>query len=217
MKKKDHPFQVENIEGKGEGLVATRDLVLGDFIASEDPQLKSTKGEPSVERLECMLSQLSTKDRQAFDRLHNCHTHEAFGGSAYTPSIIIGKWKTNAFGIGDEDQAVCLGPITKINHSCKENVARYFCPETNTMTVVACDYIKKGQELVQSYIYHFRDCASRRLNLFRKWGFWCTCDVCSKTPDALTVSDERRLRLDRIYGVELEKRLCSDRRMELVS
>jgi hypothetical protein len=215
--KDDPPFELTNIEGKGEGLVATRDLVPGDFIISGKVQLTAGILTPSVDELDRMLSQLSTEDREAFNRLHNCYTDEEPGDSAYIPPDIIGKWETNAFAIDGGCQIVFLGAITKLNHACRENVAKYYCSKTNTSTIVACDYIKTGQELVFSYADPLQDCHSRRLSTINSWNFLCLCDVCTQEPEALAISDERRMRLSRVARIELKKRLHPERRMQLVS
>lgn len=200
------PYKLGQIEGKGEGVIATRDLAPGDYIASEKAKLRWHVTEESFYRLEWMLSKLSEEDRAKYYRLYNCYTREAFGcPDEQLPPDIIGKWKTNCFGIEADYQIVLLDVITKINHACRENVTRYYCAKTETMTVVACDYIEKGQELVQSYMDILQDCNYRRYNAILAWGFLCMCDVCDQSPADLQVSDKRRVRIARIRDVELPK------------
>lgn len=213
----DLPYAIVNIEGKGEGVVATRDLAPGDFIASERAQLKWRASEKSFYRLEWMLSKLSPEDREKFHKLHNCYTEEDLGHYGTAPPEIIGKWQTNAFGTDDDHQVVYLNVITKLNHACRNNVSRHWCPQEETMTIRASDYIRKGEELTFSYVSQFNSCENRRFHAILGWGFLCNCELCSLPPEQLKISDERRLRLNRLRTMELQQSLPPEIRMRYVS
>lgn len=213
------PYKIVKIDGKGEGLVATRDLAPGDFITSEKVQLKWHSSEQSFYRLEWMLSRLSEEDRNAFYNLHNCYTKEELGcPEELLPPDIIGKWDTNCFAIQDGYKILLLGPITKVNHSCRPNVSHEYRAETDTMTLVAQDYISIGQELSITYVDLFQDRFHRRWHTIMSWGFLCECQACNLTGEELQLSDERRTRIANISDVELPRqKTCPQQRIRLVS
>ncbi|KAF2808812.1 SET domain-containing protein [Mytilinidion resinicola] len=89
----------------------------------------------------------------------------------------------------------------RLNHSCTPNARVSFCESRGKMTAYALSDIKAGEELTISYLEDektadlentttFMKRAERQAQLKQKWGFECTCSVCSD-PELSKAWDER--------------------------
>jgi hypothetical protein len=69
--------------------------------------------------------------------------------------------------------------MAKVNHSCNPNSS--FAPtlRVNELILVASRAIRPGEEITLSYIQGERvlTAQERRNRLFKRWGFWCTCEL----------------------------------------
>ncbi len=66
-----------------------------------------------------------------------------------------------------------------ILHSCEPNVKLVFSEHSHRVSVVATRDVKAGDELLVSYINgEARSTEQRRLELFTKYRYQCTCPLC---------------------------------------
>ncbi|KAK0614723.1 hypothetical protein B0T14DRAFT_463267 [Immersiella caudata] len=105
---------------------------------------------------------------------------------------------TNSFGIqvkGHFLAALCPD-IARINHACRPNMFTRFSYETFTMEAVAYADIQAGEELHLSYL-PLNLLSEDRKAMTQKWGFNCTCSLCSN-PDKANESDRNKRRIQEV-------------------
>jgi SET domain len=176
-------YEIRSIEGKGKGLVALKDIEIGERILCEPPLL-TTAHISSASQLEStigsMLKCLSEAQQREFLSLYNNHSKKGpFSG-------II---KTNALPLGPGSTVGGIFPIiSRINHSCHPNTQHTWNRSTEHETIHAIRNIKKGEEITISYTLGGPS-QPRRQSLKDKFGFDCTCDLCSLRGEARKISD----------------------------
>ncbi|KAF1954919.1 hypothetical protein CC80DRAFT_474957 [Byssothecium circinans] len=100
---------------------------------------------------------------------------------------------TNAFGseIAGTKCRALYPLISRINHHCNPNAFVLFSRAGISMAVKASRDIEEGEELSISYITHGQPSPHRHRALSR-WGFTCTCSLCTLPAAQKTASDMRR-------------------------
>ena len=180
------PYKLVEIEGKGRGLVATKDLEVGDLVFKEKALLRLPTKAPEA-FYEAAFSSLEPSIQPKLMNLHPFHSEFLQGYFANCPSnllrskILQAKFTANCFEV--EDDAVpyqveaVFEMLSMINHSCESNVM-WFAEEVDKtrIEVRVCRRIKEGEEIVLSYIslssFPLRQ---QRMDKLRLWGFECRC------------------------------------------
>ncbi|KAK7032043.1 hypothetical protein VNI00_013411 [Paramarasmius palmivorus] len=215
-------YRVQDIPGKGRGLVATKDIKWGDLILAErafiiipaamptsigtipshftEAQRQQVSLLEMEKMMEMIYKSMPEEYQKAYMDLYNCHTEDGSGP-------LHGIFRTNAIAISDYYMPVKPGEpdkvgryggtfndVSKINHSCRPNVEPHWDSPTFSMHLRAVRDIKKGEELCFSYISDLLVPASSRQRDLRSYGFECTCEACS---DA-AASDARRKEIRKI-------------------
>ncbi|KAG5994824.1 hypothetical protein E4U52_000731 [Claviceps spartinae] len=178
----DSMYDLQYVPGKGQGLVATRNILKGTRILSEQPFFTITYVTDVQERQRLICQQvdsLSNHQRDAFLSMHNAHPFND------AEERYAGIFQTNCLPAGGDSppykKAIYL-QASRINHSC----------ENNELTVPYVLYLKKRE--------------SRQRNLKAAWGFTCLCRLCS-LPDEQ--SQERDQKLEQIIRL---RELCESAR-----
>ncbi len=131
-------------------------------------------------------------------------------GDGFTRSkTAAGIWASNAFHLEQGDcftpasgadavHAAVFPTIARLNHSCAPSCFAAWNPTRGCQTVHALRAIPAGEELTIAYVGGAawdgrRTC--RREELWRKYRFRCSCEVCILRGAALSGSEERRGRL----------------------
>ena len=149
-------YKLVEIEGKGRGLVATRNLEVGDLVVSEKAFLKlpdQLLPRPSYEtmlQISETMSRLQPDLRAKLMKL-SCPADAILEDES---QILCFKFMANRISIGNKsNECAVFEVISMINHSCKPNVA-WFTKEEDEMLkeVRVCRKIKEGEEIVLSYI-----------------------------------------------------------------
>jgi len=182
---RDHKFQcpVSSVqfidEVKGEGLVANRGVLPSQTVLLEEPLISIVKQGNRGDYTEVLkkYKRLSILDQKVYDNLifYSFHGNE-----------ILDRWYANSVSTKlneeDEDHQALFPKFSKINHSCAPNCVFYIDDDRN-MKVVAITKIRKGEEILITYIPSDRDgyCLLKidRLRLLKKWDFTCSCNICS--------------------------------------
>jgi hypothetical protein len=149
---------------------------------------------------------------------HYCNQQQQPTTTATTTSIqkekrIWGIFYSNAFYNDDMQSSALYYVASKFNHSCSPNVG-YDCDGWK-MRLWTTRLVHQGEELFDCYsdvVYH-QPIEKRRLYLYTKYLFWCTCPKCCHFKeddndqedddhhhpnDTTEQSDNRRLRLQQI-------------------
>lgn len=225
------------LEGKGIGTIAIRDIKAGECLLSENPlvecdnpyQSLAIDGPPYPSASD-MRDKSSESDRQLEKTLSanilkqlwdlsDCHPGaKSLGG-------IVG---TNSFGDGERVRV--FAKASRFNHSCSPNVDHFAGTQRRYCFVAARD-IQQGEELCISYLrigQLLQARADRQQDLERTHCFRCHCDACDGTTSDTWRSDDTRSRIvafcqmspeewDSIFDISLFDRFLDDIRMEGLS
>ena len=208
------PFAVMPIDGKGFGVVATRELFIGERLLAETPLLVvpmdvsgydgqrngEYEGIPSA-LLEAAVDALPADSRCKFFGLSQ--------NSAYVTRSPAGIAQTN--GIPHTHGSKTYGAIyymaSRFNHSCDANacfrwnrslggaVGGAVPPDGagsgGQLTVHATKRIPAGTEITFNYAGFLAPREARRRYLLESFGFECTCAKCAVSGPALAESEAR--------------------------
>ncbi|KAI1794323.1 SET domain-containing protein [Ganoderma leucocontextum] len=194
----DAPFTVQDVPGKGQGVVAMRPIARGELILAEAPLLTQSQPHSNATVLAALTS-LSDPDQRQFFSLAN-----AWRGT-YPPPL--GIFKTNGLPCGDHDtsrgQAAGSAAIfaigSRFNSSCQPNVNNYWDENRRKITFWATSDIAAGEELSICYGDELAAREDRRRRLESAFRFVCGCVACSRDGAELKASDERRAAVARFY------------------
>lgn len=188
-------YALQDVPGKGKGLVAMKTISKGTRILSEEPII--TIASDNDERMAVDIAQqveaLSEHQRQAFLSLHNIYPYKN-AGEQY-----IGIFHTN--GLPGEEVGDIGGiflEACRLNHACDNNAQRSWNQNIKRHTVHALRDINKGEEITVTYLKPLRNRKDRQKLLLDKFGFTCLCHLCSLQPAQSRESDKRLEEIARI-------------------
>ena len=137
-------WSVVRIEGKGDGVVANRDIEYGELIAQERPVMKILSHQENEADLQSMFARLSDRDKSAVMSL--CDSRSKDGSKS-----LLGIKQSNSFAKDEGGQLSVICPnLSKFNHSCYQNVDHVLVEPFQR--VYAVRNIKKGEELCTAYV-----------------------------------------------------------------
>ena len=158
-------YRFVRIQGKGIGIVARRDIALGELVLQERLIL-SWKSNDS---LKSQLKKLTKHERVALFDLSNVFLE--------CDDRLEGIVNTNAFYC-ESDDCFCLFLTTsRFNHSCVPNIQPMF--SSPDIRIYASFAIKKDEELCLSYISLWDSPGAMKENLKKRYRFDCNCELCS--------------------------------------
>ncbi|KAK0706096.1 hypothetical protein B0T26DRAFT_679823 [Lasiosphaeria miniovina] len=200
------PYAVQPIPGKGLGLVATRRIRRGSVLMVDGAAVLAGAAFPGrvrratgQELLAAAIDRLSSPE----EVLGLARSRDYAGGAG---ADAVGRnvdvdvrvaedvVKTNSFSVEVGGVAVmALFPrIARINHACNPSALTNFNESTLANTVTAFRDIDVGEEITISYSDFGLASTERKRILLQKWGFQCSCALCSADADTLAASDARR-------------------------
>jgi hypothetical protein len=191
-------YALQDVPGRGKGLVATENISKGTRILSEEPTITVPHGESSSQRVQTSICQqvdaLSEHQRQAFLSLHNGHPYQNVAGQ------YLGIVRSNGLPVEHEkfDGAIFL-EACRINHSCDNNAQKHWNENIKRHTIHALRDISRGEEITIYYLSIVKSREERREALLAKLGFHCSCRLCTLPPEQSQESDKR---LDEIYQLD---------------
>jgi len=194
-------YALQEVPGKGKGLVATRKIPMGTRILSEEPIIRVLEAALDSKTLLASIRRqadaLTPDQRRAFLSLHNIHADDA-------ASRYLGIVQTNALPIGDDVGEVGIFlDACRINHACDNNAQKSWSENIKRHTVHALRDIEKGKEITIYYLGVLNNREARQEALRRKFAFTCSCRLCSLPPDQSQECDRRLdeiLKLDGLIG-----------------
>jgi hypothetical protein len=188
-------YVLKDVEGKGKGLVATEDIPKGTRILSEKPVITTPRLQLDDQSLKSHISQqvdaLSEVQRKAFLSLHNLYPYQNIAEQS------VGIIRTN--GLLIETNGIAGGVFLeacRINHSCDNNAQKNWNERIEQHTVQALRDIPKGEEITIYYLGHDTNRKERQDKLQQKFGFICSCRLCSLPEQQSQENDERLKRID---------------------
>ncbi|OAX84947.1 hypothetical protein ACJ72_00672 [Emergomyces africanus] len=160
-------YALQDVPGKGKGLVAIEKIPKGTRILSEKPIIAMSRyvvsDEPAQLSISKQVAALTERQRQAFLAMHNIHPYKNDAEQYH------GIFQTNCLPAEmDEDMRAIFLEACRINHACDNNAQKNW---------------------------------NGRLALQKRFGFECSCTLCSLPLGKSKESDKRLdelLNLDRV-------------------
>ncbi|KAK7692733.1 hypothetical protein QCA50_004366 [Cerrena zonata] len=197
-------FDLQPVEGKGIGMIATRSIDPGELIYRERPVYSSRRDLLVLaDQLEngvfnrAALQRLTPDARNSILQLHN----------AAPPGydVVRGILKTNCLEIritelpdtkpGEEFRG-CFPMLSRINHACSPTAHYYFNWKTFQGEIRALHVIIPGEEITIAYTDLCLPARERHTRLKdERFMETCICRICSQPPHLLAESDARRLKI----------------------
>jgi hypothetical protein len=200
-------FSLVPVPGKGEGLMAMKNIKPGTLLISEPPALRVTliNGEMSsaasidvsrqfsryIYRIICFvqnynfLFSMTPEERRKVIVLANNYDDE---------NEILGIFKTNAMVIHPGESAL-FPAICRANHSCVPNCNYAWNSLHGQQALFCIAHIQAGEQLTISYLPDkvVDGVAERRKIILRNNNFVCMCESCSISP-GMELTQEEYLR-----------------------
>ena len=191
-------YALQDVPGKGKGLVAIEKIPKGTRILSEEPIITIPRNEPVSERLRTSICKqvdaLSKRQREAFLSMHNIYPYEN------AAEQYLGIIQTNSLPAEtDVDEGGIFLEACRINHACDNNAQKNWNENIKRHTVHALRDISKDEEITIYYLGMDKKREDRREALRAKLGFTCMCRLCSLP---LEQSQESDRRLEDIYRLD---------------
>ncbi|RYP04755.1 hypothetical protein DL765_010073 [Monosporascus sp. GIB2] len=186
-------YEIVDTPYKGKGVVATRRIKRGEVIMVDFASLVLDLAFPgSVRRLDGYELLLKAVGKLA--------EPERVLGLArrrdHPPNVVEDVLRTNSFQFElDGKPHMALYPdIARINHACDPNAYFQSSQPSLAARVIAFRDIEPGEELSLSYVDVGKTYEERQ-HALQRWGFTCTCAMCTAPASEIAASDARRTRI----------------------
>ena len=174
-------FQIQKLDGKGYGMIATKHINAFTLILVEKPLLIEPRNMTQAlekELLHQFKNNLNKQQQEIILNLSNCNNDSKEAQNE--ENKLNGIYHTNCVGTGDslQHKSGLFTNFARINHSCLPNCCMYFEGKpTDCIILKSLFGIKKGEEITIGYIprllYTFDQ---RQKILMDNYGFECKCN-----------------------------------------
>ena len=194
-------YEIKQIPGKGQGMIATSDIPKGARIVLDAPVFwlpNSMETTGAAERAVIhKVKSLSREQQREFFTLHNAHKGEC--------SPLLGIARTNMLPLAGDNGGLFL-KASRINHACRPNAQNAWNDDGGFLTIHALRDIDAGSEITISYTSGVPMAyTERRRHLREAFSFVCACELCSLPKHARIRSEDQLRRI-----ISLENQLHSD-------
>ncbi|KAL8830377.1 MAG: hypothetical protein Q9170_005758 [Blastenia crenularia] len=189
-----HLYQIQDIAGKGRGLVAGVKIFKGQRVLRERPlftcSLLWTSYKDFEDCLKEIVASLPSDKQGIFFSLHNANPEKEHSLAA--------RFLTNCFPTHDRSEGAVYGINCLINHSCRANFYGSWNPEAGVAVVQAIRDIEAGEEILFNYVSGLTY-DKRTEKLGRLFGISCSCELCSLPTLDIKKSDARREEIQKLF------------------
>lgn len=190
-------YDIQEVDGKGLGLVANKSLARGDDLMAHAPvllvhrtfveQFPTDKKHPILDYVPTLMPSTT---RRLFVRQKG-----HFGGHKITDILTTNSFQMDLGGDTDGHHYGNFPEVSRFNHDCRPNAVFRIGEDMVHRTTVIRD-VAPGEELTISYLDPMGQRASRQRRAKAAWGFECTCSQCSASEAAAAASDARLQEID---------------------
>ena len=200
------PVMVTEIEGKGRGLVAARDIKAGELIVMEEPLIKLAKlppgSLPDLDYFKSLMKQIEEFPEEAKKQFYKLKPRQlqstkldvALGALSLGAGMDEFKIFFNNCKVHDKYGYLLHLNTALVNHSCAPNAfngpvkpGAGVDQSQEILEIRAIKDISKEEEVTIPYIRDLMELGSssqeRRMRIKLRYGFDCKCDVCSGKVD----------------------------------
>jgi hypothetical protein len=190
-------YSLNEISGKGKGLVATTKILRGTRILEESPIVTIPDGSQNDDWLRAHIARqvdsLDEPRRQSLLSMHNIYPYSNIGEQC------LGIFRTNALPVeADGIDGGLFLEACRINHACDNNAQKSWNQRIKRHTVHALREIPKGEEITVFYLGRDASREVRQKRLQEKFGFLCSCTLCSLAEEQSQQSDKRLARIEQL-------------------
>ena len=181
---------IQEIAGKGRGLVATKDISRGDIILKDRAVVTASDHDCSATKIQRQVDQLSKADRDDYYKLCaikmmssnrdgsivSAENDKHLAGLRKSSAIFFNCAIDNGKGFHRERDPEGLGNLSR-------SVYLGLSWNTDTLELITLMDVKKGEELTVNYLGSaslMEPTAWRREILRGRWDFFCDCLICMK-------------------------------------
>ncbi|KAF2273065.1 SET domain-containing protein [Westerdykella ornata] len=201
------PWEIVDIPGKDKGVVATRKIRKYEtFMVDQAAVMVDLEMEKGVGLKEGMRLLKVAVDRlkrpEVVREMSGRHAGALKEGEvAVEGRVEEDVMMTNAFGtsLGEGSFRGLFPLVSRINHACDPNSFVMFSNSGFSLGIKAYRDIDPGEEITISYLLLGKTHSERQQGLSR-WGFTCTCALCSLPTPERNASDARRARITRLQA-----------------
>ncbi|KAL2070227.1 hypothetical protein VTL71DRAFT_13253 [Oculimacula yallundae] len=195
---KDRNYVLQDVPGKGQGLIATKQISKGTRILSEKPMIVLPENKLNMRELQTSISQqVATLDRdqkRAFLSMHNLYPY------SNSAEQYIGIYHTNSLPADDGFGGIFMYAC-RINHACNNNAQKSWNGKIKRHTVHALREIASGEEITITYVSPLKSLKVRQEILQERFQFTCMCHLCSLPLKECQASDRRLGEIQRLDNV----------------
>lgn len=195
----EETFHVQQIPGKGKGIVAARPIRRGEYLFSEPP-LFTLPTSPTNSSILGALTKCTREEQRQYFALANSYR------TKFLPALAI--FETNFLLLGrgslepDAKQQDVAGIFllgSRFNSSCTPNVSKIWDELRHVMVFRTLRDVVEGEELCFNYCNVMATREQRQRELSMDFGFDCICDVCRLGDEEVAESDRRRSSIARLF------------------
>ncbi|CAE7035927.1 set5 [Symbiodinium sp. CCMP2456] len=190
-------YCIEEVDGKGLGVIAKLNLEAGDLVFAETPQLTfETDSSQSMQKVKEDFQRMPSTEKEEIMSLEDAWSSR--GRKTLRGIIETNGIECETTGSSSNTKAVCVN-LSRLNHSCNANCDYSWNERDQQMEIYAQTAISEGEELCISYI-DIREPRQVRQQMLRdNWQFRCSCNKCSTRLHS--ASDKRRLRMGELSAL----------------
>ncbi|CAN9165956.1 unnamed protein product [Alternaria alternata] len=198
------PWKIVDVPGKAKGVVATRKIKMYEtFMIDQAAVVVDVEAESALSDLENkkllkravdqLLVPGMIRDMSAAHAGNRGDANEGDEEQETEGRLEEDIMKTNSYGstVAEVSSKALYPLISRINHACNPNSFVLFSRAGVSMAIKAYRDIEPGEEITVSYLLLGLP-SPKRQSLIRRWGFKCTCDLCSLPIQERQASDLRR-------------------------
>lgn len=199
IEEQEESFFVQDVAGKGKGIVAARSIRRGEFLFSEPP-LFTLPPSPTNSTILGALTKCTREEQRQYFALANSYK------SRLLPALAI--FETNFLLLGNgtlqadrrqKDMAGIFILASRFNSSCTPNISKSWDEIRNVMVFRTLRDIAEGEELCFNYCGVLGTKQERKQELLEDFGFDCICSACQLDGEEALESDKRRSTVARLF------------------
>jgi len=208
-------FSLVDIPGKGEGLVASANLVPGTIIVEEKPLIVVDSAFAVIQvlpKFQALSDDKKTAVMALYDPGDELNTKYLHLSQDEIDRKAMRIFEANCIALCSHQEmninkSGLYQTISKINHSCSPNVIWTWIKEDSSKSIKQVRVIRDimaGEEIVASYLStneYFPTRKERIKNLRMKWFFTCSCEVCNLQREEFEQNEEVRLEIQRLHDM----------------
>ncbi|KAK4664328.1 uncharacterized protein QC763_504530 [Podospora pseudopauciseta] len=211
-------YKVVTIPGKGKGVIATKEIKQWEEIILDYATLVVDVG-----------FTVEVNALRGYRLLHKAVEQMGDGGngvmelgksSEHAQDVVENVLRTNAFStrVGEGDYMAVyptvsvslVSPTGLLNRGKKSKMLTVhpssaytrFIQESLQVSIAASKPISPGEEITISYLTLGKT-SSERAHLLKKWGFTCSCPLCTSPPSTIAASDARRKEIAKLQDLAI--------------